>query len=73
MPASWSIQALNIWQLNMLIWHLPLIATFAQLAAICGTVTLVEVDLYNVLAPAVIAELEREFAPLSHYERHDYV
>jgi hypothetical protein len=30
-------------------------------------------DLYNVLAPAVIAELEREFAPLSFYERHDYV
>jgi hypothetical protein len=32
-----------------------------------------EHDLYNVLAPAVIAELEREFAPHSHYESHDYV
>lgn len=32
-----------------------------------------QVELYNVLAPTVIADLEREFAPYSEYERNSYV
>ena len=32
-----------------------------------------QADLYNVLSPTVIADLERKFAPYSFYERNSYV
>lgn len=77
LPYGDAIEMINSGLQHLAIEHDDLTETldcyFCPVSGNLWHVYLGQVELYNVLSPSVIADLEREFAPYSFYERNSYV